>query len=222
MKKLKIEAQIIDYYSTYLHSLESLLLKNLRMNKIEFYGLEFEITQTYIGYFNDLSHKYKFIIYYPNTYRIQNIIPSSEKYNNNNNIANYNFNIIRFVFNKYDYLYKMKLSNIMNEIYEKVYIIKKSNLTWLIYLGNELPFLCRFDSCSQSYVNEYYLNSLINEFHKQSIIVGIIHISENKLIKPYFSKCKYYIPKNTDNLYKIIFLGIYINDNNINFCTVLH
>ena len=219
MKKLKIEAPIIHYNSTYLHSLESLLLINLKMNKIEFYGLEFEITQTYLGYFNDLSHKYKFIIYYPNTYRIQNIIPSSKKYND---IENYNFNIIRFVFNKYDYLYKMKLSKIINEIYEKVYIIKRSNLTWLIYLGSELPFLCTFDSCSQSYVNEYYLNSLINEFHKQSIIVGIIHISENKLIKPFFSKCKYYIPKNTNNLYKIIFLGTYINDNNISFYTVLH
>ena len=218
MNKLKIEVPVIQYYSTYLHSMESLLL-NLKMNKIEFYGLEFEVTKTYLGYFDDLTYEYKFIVYYPNTNRIQCVTPCSDKYNN---IQNYHFNILRFVFSKYNYLYKMKFSKIINEIYHKVYIIKKSNFTWLIYLGNELPFLSTFDSESPSYINHSFLNILINEFHKQSIIVGIIPINEPKLLKPFISECKFYIPKNTDNLYKIIFLATYKNDNNITFYTVLY
>ena len=216
MNKFKIQIPIIHYYSTYLHFMESLLSNK---NKIEFYGLEFQITETYIGYIYDLIKEYNFIIYYPYTNRIQHIIQYNNKYNN---IENYHSNIIGFVFSKFNYLYKMKFSKILNENYEKVYIIKKINLTWLIYLGNELPFLCTFNETSPNDIHGSILDSLIEKFHKQSIIVGIIHINQHKLIKPFFSKCTYKVPKNTDNFYKIIFIGTFTNDYNITFYTILY
>lgn len=209
MGKLQLMVTPPNYYSTYLHKMEEYLNK---FHKVEFYGLVFQLTYTLISNdFNDLTKNYRLIVFFLKEYRLAFFKPCEPVLNTEN--------IIRFVYKQYDNIYKLRFLKVIKNQYDNVYLLKKKNeyLTWLIYMGNELPFLCKFDSYSKHDTDNKLLYEYISIADKYSMILGIIDIIDNNK-----TKCTYYFPQNTDNIYKLIFVAKYINEFNINFYSVLN
>ena len=208
MGKLKLMVTPPNYYSTYLHKMEELINYS---HKVEFYGLVFQITYTFLSNnFDYLTENYRLVVFFLREYRLAFLNPCESLVNNQN--------IIRFVYKNNNHVYKLKLlKEFKIKEYNNVYLLKKNEyLTWLVYMENELPFLCKFDLNSKHDTDNKILYEYISKANEYSMILGVIDIIDSNR-----TKCIYYYPDRIDNIYKLMFLARYVNDYNINFYTVL-
>lgn len=201
---LKILCEPINYYSSYLHSLEKKIKNNY--DSLNIYGLKFISTSIIVDKFDNLVETYRLIVYYPHNGYLISYSPLKISHT------------IRFFYKFNNILYKMKLLyDNENPIFEDISIHKKKNLHWLIYFSGELAFIC---DMSIDTSNEYYFKQYLDYADKSDMIIGLIDIDSNKSF--FKSRCKYYIPKNKNNIYKIKFIGKYTNEFNTNFYKFLY